>query len=167
MAPEVQQPEYPYCLKIETATGVVDLRIAFSTWKQVEALLQSDFKRLVQEAGVEGAPIHVEQAMTVDGGVHDRAGRDPYPFALQVQVHRLISVVVLGFAAKLVMESIIETSAATILQFFARLCDRRLMVTFEDSTCAAWLCDLNQNNKHGSIDASKYYLSQLAPRLIP
>jgi hypothetical protein len=39
------------------------------------------------------------------------------------------------------MESILETSAATILQFFAGR-RGRLVVTFEESTCAAWLYDL-------------------------
>jgi hypothetical protein len=39
------------------------------------------------------------------------------------------------------MESILETRAATILQFFAGL-RGRLSVIFEESTCAAWLYDL-------------------------
>lgn len=48
-----------------------------------------------------------------------------------------------GFDAtgKLVMESILQTQAATILQFFAGL-RGRLLVTFEESTCAVWLYDL-------------------------
>src|SRR6185437_14158376 len=52
-----------------------------------------------------------------------------------------ISVAVLDATGKLVMESILETRAATILQFFAGL-RGRLLVTFEESTCAAWLYDL-------------------------
>lgn len=67
MAPEMQQAEYPYSVKIETSTGLsIDLRIAFLTRKQIEDFLQSDFKRLVQEAGIEGARVHVEHAMTAD-----------------------------------------------------------------------------------------------------
>ena len=42
---------------------------------------------------------------------------------------------------KLVMESILETKAATILEFFARL-RGTLSVTFEEGTWAAWLYDL-------------------------
>jgi transposase len=44
-------------------------------------------------------------------------------------------------AGKLVMESILETKAATILQFFAGL-RGTLWVTFEEWTYAAWLYDL-------------------------
>src|SRR6266566_4760782 len=40
-----------------------------------------------------------------------------------------------------VMESILETKAATILQFFAGL-RGTLWVTFEEGTCAGWLYDL-------------------------
>jgi hypothetical protein len=44
---------------------------------------------------------------------------------------------------KLVMESIVETEAATILQFFAGLRLRGdLSVTFEEGTWSAWLYDL-------------------------
>src|SRR5882724_13713049 len=39
------------------------------------------------------------------------------------------------------MESILETKAATILEFFAGLCGT-LSVTFEEGTWAAWLYDL-------------------------
>ena len=42
---------------------------------------------------------------------------------------------------KLVMESILETKAATILEFFAGL-RGTLSVTFEEGTWAAWLYDL-------------------------
>jgi hypothetical protein len=44
-------------------------------------------------------------------------------------------------AGKLVMESILETEAATILQFFAGL-RGSLWVTFEEGTWSAWLYDL-------------------------
>jgi hypothetical protein len=44
-------------------------------------------------------------------------------------------------AGKLVMECILETKAATILEFFAGL-RGRLSVTFEEGTCAAWSYDL-------------------------
>ena len=91
-----------------------------------------------------------------------------------LDVHQAtISVAVLDSTGKLVMESIVETKAATILQFFAGL-RGRLLVTFEESTCAAWLYDLlkphvaellvcnprknfllNQGNKSDRVDARK------------
>ncbi len=91
-----------------------------------------------------------------------------------LDVHQAtISVAVLDPTGKLVMESILETRAATILQFFAGL-RGRLLVTFEESTCAAWLYDLlkphvaelvvcnprknallKQGNKNDQIDARK------------
>src|SRR5437870_691072 len=59
-----------------------------------------------------------------------------------LDVHQAtISVAVLDSRGKLVMESIVETKAATILQFFAGL-RGTLLVTFEEGTCAAWLYDL-------------------------
>ncbi len=67
MAAETQQLEYPYFVKIETATGQsASISIAFLTPKQVEHFFQFDFKRLVAEAGVTGARIHVERATTAD-----------------------------------------------------------------------------------------------------
>ncbi len=67
MPPEAQQTEYPYFVKIETATGQsASISIAFLTPKQVESFFQVDFKRLVTEAGVRGARIHVERATTAD-----------------------------------------------------------------------------------------------------
>jgi transposase len=91
-----------------------------------------------------------------------------------LDVHQAtISVAVLDSTGKLVMESILETRAATILQFFAGL-RGRLLVTFEENTCAAWLYDLlkphvaelvvcnprknallKQGNKNDQIDARK------------
>ncbi len=62
-----QQPEFPYCVKIETSTGQsAHVPIAFLTRQQVEQFVQSDFKRLVQEAGIKGACIVVEHAETAD-----------------------------------------------------------------------------------------------------
>jgi hypothetical protein len=59
-----------------------------------------------------------------------------------LDVHQAtISVAVLDDSGKLLMESILEASAATILQFFAGL-RGQLLVTFEESTCAGWLYDL-------------------------
>jgi len=67
MTPETQPVEYPYSVKIETTTGQsTTVGIAFMTPKQVENFLQFDFKRMAQEAGVKGARIHVERAMTAD-----------------------------------------------------------------------------------------------------
>src|SRR6202043_599552 len=59
-----------------------------------------------------------------------------------LDVHQAtISVSVLDSAGKLVMECILETKAATILQFIHGL-RGSLHVTFEEGTCAAWLHDL-------------------------
>jgi len=46
-----------------------------------------------------------------------------------------------GSTGKLIMESILETKAATILQFFQGL-RGSVHVAFEEGTCAAWLHDL-------------------------
>jgi transposase len=59
-----------------------------------------------------------------------------------LDVHQAtISVAVLDSTGKLVMESILETKAATIVQFLAGL-RGTLSVTFEEGTWAAWLYDL-------------------------
>jgi transposase len=59
-----------------------------------------------------------------------------------LDVHQAtISAVVLDSAGKLLMESILETKAATILQFVHGL-RGSLHVTCEEGTCAAWLHDL-------------------------
>jgi hypothetical protein len=94
-----------------------------------------------------------------------------------------IAVAVLDSTGKLVMESILETKAATILEFFAGL-RGTLSVTFEEGTWVAWLYDLlkphgakrvvcnprknalpKDGNKSDRIDAHKLaellYLNQL------
>src|ERR1700690_3884238 len=91
-----------------------------------------------------------------------------------LDVHQAtISAVVLDSAGRLVMESILETKAATILQFIHGL-RGSLHITFEEGTCAAWLhdllkphvtqvlvCDprknalLKEGNKNDRIDARK------------
>jgi len=59
-----------------------------------------------------------------------------------LDVHQAtISVAVMDFRGQLVIESILETKAATILDFFAGL-RGTLFVTFEEGTWAAWLHDL-------------------------
>jgi transposase len=59
-----------------------------------------------------------------------------------MDVHQAtISVAVLDAAGKLVMESIIETKAATIVDFIQGL-RGSVWVTFEEGTSAAWLYDL-------------------------
>ena len=61
-----------------------------------------------------------------------------------LDVHQAtIVVAVMDSSGKLVMESILETKAATILQFFTGL-RGTLSVTFEEGTWAAWLYDLLQ-----------------------
>src|SRR6202166_340469 len=91
-----------------------------------------------------------------------------------LDVHQAtISATVLDSTGKLVMESILETKAETILQFVGGL-PGSLHVTFEEGTCAAWLhdllkphvtqvlvCDprknalLKEGNKNDRIDARK------------
>jgi hypothetical protein len=67
MTPDTQQYESPYCVKIETGTGQSStVPIAVLTPKQLEVFLQTEFKRLAQEAGVKGARIHVERAIAAD-----------------------------------------------------------------------------------------------------
>jgi hypothetical protein len=67
MNPETQPSESPYCVRIETETGKsATVPIAFLTSKQLEVFLQSEFKRLAQEAGVKGARVHVERAIAAD-----------------------------------------------------------------------------------------------------
>lgn len=66
MSSETRKAEYPYVVKIETASGQSDVPVAFLTAEQVENLLQSDFKRLVEEAGAKGVRIHLERAPTAD-----------------------------------------------------------------------------------------------------
>jgi transposase len=59
-----------------------------------------------------------------------------------MDVHQAtISVAVLDSSGKLVMESILETKGATLLQFIQGL-RGDLQVTFEEGTSAAWLYDL-------------------------
>ncbi len=59
-----------------------------------------------------------------------------------LDVHQAtISVAVMDSKGKIVMESILETKAVTILEFFAGL-RGTLSVTFEEGTWAAWLYDL-------------------------
>src|SRR5215469_10946488 len=91
-----------------------------------------------------------------------------------LDVHQAtISAAVLDSSGKLVMESILETKAVTILQFIHGL-RGSLCITFEEGTCAAWLhallqphvtrvvvCDPRKNallkagNKNDRIDARK------------
>ncbi|MGH9521163.1 MAG: hypothetical protein ACRD3E_01375 [Terriglobales bacterium] len=67
MSQETAAAEFPYFVKIETANGQsTTVPIAFLTRKQVEQFLQTDFKRIVEEAGAKGARIHVERATTAD-----------------------------------------------------------------------------------------------------
>src|SRR5258708_35247947 len=59
-----------------------------------------------------------------------------------MDVHKeSISIAVLNFTGKVVMECVIETKASTILQFIDGL-HGDLQVTFEEGTWAAWLYDL-------------------------
>jgi transposase len=91
-----------------------------------------------------------------------------------LDVHQAtISVAVMDSQGKVVMESILETKASTLLEFLAGL-HGSLFVTFEEGTWAAWLYDLlkphvsavlvcnprkiplvKQGNKSDQIDARK------------
>ena len=67
MTPDTQYSESPYCVKIETGSGpTITVPIAVLTSRQLEAFLQTEFKRLAQEAGIKGARVHVERAMAAD-----------------------------------------------------------------------------------------------------
>lgn len=66
MTAETQPSETPYAVKIETATGITTVPIAVLTPKQLADLLQSEFQRLAQEAGIKGARVHVERAVAAD-----------------------------------------------------------------------------------------------------
>jgi hypothetical protein len=67
MTSETQRNESPYRVRIETERGQSStIPIAFLTPKELETFLQSEFKRLAQEAGVRGARIHVERAIAAD-----------------------------------------------------------------------------------------------------
>src|SRR6516164_5538046 len=59
-----------------------------------------------------------------------------------LDVHQAtISVAVMDAQGKVIMESILETKASTLLEFLAGL-RGSLFVTFEEGTWAAWLYDL-------------------------
>ena len=61
-----------------------------------------------------------------------------------MDVHKEATVIaVLNGRGKLVMESIVETKASSILQFIHGL-RRELHVTWEEGTWAAWLYDMLQ-----------------------
>lgn len=68
-----------------------------------------------------------------------------------MDVHKeTISIAVMNSDGKLVMESIIETKASTILQFIQGL-NGDLHVTFEEGTWAAWLYDLLKPHVTGLV----------------
>ena len=64
-----------------------------------------------------------------------------------LDVHQAtISVAVMDSAGKVIMESLVETKAATILELFAGR-GGSLFVTFEEGTWAAWLYDRMSRRK--------------------
>jgi|SRR5215831_1154832 len=64
-----------------------------------------------------------------------------------LDVHQAtIWVAVLDHTGKVIMECVLETKAATILEFFAGL-RGTLSVTFEEGTSAAWLYDRMSRRK--------------------
>jgi hypothetical protein len=60
------------------------------------------------------------------------------------------SIAVLDSTGHLVMEWILETKAAVILQFVRGL-RGNLHVTFEEGTCAVWKKEYNEERPHGSL----------------
>ncbi len=67
MIAETQEVRYAYALKIESPSGhSVTIPMAFLTRAQISDFLQSDFKRLAQEAGIEGARVELQHADTAD-----------------------------------------------------------------------------------------------------
>ncbi|HZU21482.1 MAG TPA: hypothetical protein VE998_01540 [Terriglobales bacterium] len=67
MSQAAQQPEFAYCVKIETTAGQsANVPVAFLTSEQLKRFLETDFKRLVEGAGMNGARVHVERAITAD-----------------------------------------------------------------------------------------------------
>jgi hypothetical protein len=72
-----------------------------------------------------------------------RSDRDDHKFGyIGLNVHQAsISIAVIAAAGKLLMECVIETKAASILDFI-RGVRGSLWVTFEEGTSAAWLYDL-------------------------
>jgi hypothetical protein len=70
---------------------------------------------------------------------YERSTLVPSEKYIGLDVHQAtISVAVMDASGKLVMESILETKASTLLQFLAGL-RGNLSVTFEEGTWAAWL----------------------------
>ncbi len=85
-----------------------------------------------------------------------------------MDVHQAtISVAVLDSAGKLILESVLETKAATILQFIGGL-RGSLLVTFEEGTSAAWLYDLLKPHVANVLvcDPRKNALLRMAARVI-
>ena len=85
-----------------------------------------------------------------------------------LDVHKeSISICVRNSVGKVVMESVIETKASTILQFIGGL-RGDLRVTFEEGTWAAWLYDLLKPACQESRSAirERMHCSKMAARVI-
>ena len=81
-----------------------------------------------------------------------------------LDVHQAtIVVAVMDSTGKLVIESILETEAATILQFFAGL-RGNLSVTFEEGTWSAWLYDLLNPHVEKLVIVSHRVLLRYSPQ---
>jgi hypothetical protein len=79
-----------------------------------------------------------------------------------MDVHKeAIVIAVLNESGKLVMESVIETKASSILQFIHGL-RGELHVTWEEGTWAAWLYDLLQPQESPHV-----YIAVVAQRVVP
>ena len=81
-----------------------------------------------------------------------------------MDVHKeSISIAVRNAAGKIVMESVVETKASMILQFFDGL-QGDLHVTFEEGTWAAWLYDLLKPHVKGRPFILRRLISNLSTR---
>jgi hypothetical protein len=98
-----------------------------------------------------------------------------------LDVHQAtISVAVMDSTGRVVMESILETKAATILEFFAGL-RGTLSVTCAEGTWAAWLYDLlkphvdklvvcnPRKNAHnpGEFGVETFFTATITPMMMP
>src|SRR5579864_8536401 len=98
---------------------------------------------------IEGRPVAV--ASECDPELYRKGHSMNVKKYIGMDVHQeTISVAVMTGKGKLVMESIIETKASTILQFVQGL-HGDLHVTFEEGTWAAWLYDLMKPHVAGLV----------------
>jgi transposase len=105
----------------------------------------AEFRTVSPMAPLLGGKIHVDEKPSPQGDHSPMSSEIKY---IGLDIHKeAISIAALNGSGKLVMESIIETEAATILQFVNSL-RGQLHMTFEEGTWAAWLYDLLKPHVH-------------------